>query len=276
MSAAPAQLARRTHPPRPTYISSTRLRNEAVLYGLLGIVLVLGVWEAVVDLGLVRSILISSPTRILDAARVDFTTGVIWPDITTTLFEWTTGFVSGLLVAIPLGLILGTFRRAEFFFDPMLAALYATPLVALVPLIVLLFGVGIESKIFVVWLETSITAVIITAAGPHAADKRYVDIARSFGASRALLFRSVILPTTVPFIITAVRLAAGRALIGVIVAEFIASNVGIGFYITFNGTLLNTSRVMLGVILIGAFGMTVGQIIRRIERYFDRWRPAIH
>jgi len=276
VSAAPAQLARKAHPPRPTAISGPRLRNEAVLYGVLGIVLVLGVWEAVVDLGLVRSILISSPSRILDAARQDFTTGVIWTDITTTLFEWTTGFVSGLVVAIPLGLVLGTFRRAEYVFDPMLAALYATPLVALVPLIVLLFGVGIESKIFVVWLETSITAVIITAAGPHAADKRYVDIARSFGASRALLFRSVILPTTVPFIITAVRLAAGRALIGVIVAEFIASNVGIGFYITFNGTLLNTSRVMLGVILIGAFGMTVGQIIRRVEHYFDRWRPAIH
>ncbi len=275
MSATSAQLARRTHPPRPEAISSSRLRSEPVLYGLLGIVLVLVVWEAVVDLHLVRSILVSSPSRIFDAARQDFTTGVIWPDLSTTLFEWTTGFVSGLVVAIPLGLVLGSFRRAEFLFDPILAALYATPIVALVPMIILLFGVGIESKIFVVWLETSITAVIITAAGPHAADRRYVDIARSFGASRGLLFRSVILPTTVPYIITAVRLGAGRALIGVIVAEFIASNVGIGFYITFNGTLLNTSRVMLGVILIGAFGMTIGQVIRRVERHFDRWRAAI-
>ena len=275
MSATSAQLTRRTHPPHPEAISSSRLRSEPVLYGLLGIVLVLVVWEVVVDLHLVRSILVSSPSRIFNAAREDFTTGVIWPDLSTTLFEWTTGFVSGLVVAIPLGLVLGSFRRAEFLFDPILAALYATPIVALVPMIILLFGVGIESKIFVVWLETSITAVIITAAGPHAADRRYVDIARSFGASRGLLFRSVILPTTVPYIITAVRLGAGRALIGVIVAEFIASNVGIGFYITFNGTLLNTSRVMLGVILIGAFGMTIGQVIRRVERHFDRWRAAI-
>lgn len=275
MSATSAQLARRAHPPRPTAIAGARFRNEAVVYGALGVLLVLVTWEAVVDLGLVRSILISSPSRIFEAARVDFTTGVIWPDVTTTLFEWTTGFTMGLLVSIPIGLILGSFRRAEYFFDPMLAAMYATPIIALVPLIIIMLGVGIESKIFVVWLETTITAVIITAAGPRSADKRYVDIARSFGASRALLFRSVILPTTVPFIITAVRLGAGRALIGVIVAEFIASNVGIGFYITFNGTLLNTSRVMLGVILIGAFGMTVGQVIRRVERHFDRWRPAL-
>ncbi len=275
MSVASAEITRRTHPPRPSFPAG-RFLTEPVLFGALGVVVVLAIWEAAVDAGLVKAILVSSPTRVAAAAIDDFTSGVIWPHIRVTLLEWALGFTLGLVTSIPLGLFLGYFRRAEFLFDHMLAAAYATPLVALVPMIVLLFGVGTESKVFVVWLETFITGAITTLAGPHSVDKRYLDIARSFRASRSLTFRSVILPASVPFIITGVRLAAGRALVGVIVAEYVASNVGVGFYIIYNGTLLNTSRVMLGVILIGLFGMTIGQIIRRLEQRFDAWRPTIH
>ena len=275
MSVASAEMARRAHPPR-RWSPASRLFSESVLYGILGFGIVLVAWEAAVDAGLVKSILVSSPTRVAAAAIDDFSSGVIWPHIRVSLLEWTSGFVLGLLTSIPIGLFLGSFRRAEYVFDPILAAAYATPLVALVPMIVLVFGVGTESKIFVVWLETFITGVITTLGGARAADKRHLDIARSFGASRWLTFRSVVLPSSVPFIITGVRLGAGRALVGVVVAEFVASNIGIGFYISFNGTLLNTSRVMLGVILIGLFGLVVGQIIRRVEERFEAWRPTIH
>jgi ABC-type nitrate/sulfonate/bicarbonate transport system permease component len=275
VSVASAEITRRAHPPRRWSVSS-RLFSEPVLFGTLGFVVVLVVWEAVVDVGLAKALLISSPTRVASAAIADFTSGVIWPHIRVSLLEWTSGFALGLVTSIPVGLVLGYFRRAEFLFDPILAAAYATPLVALVPMIVLVFGVGTESKIFVVWLETFITVAITTLAGGHAADKRYLDIARSFGASRWLTFRSVNLPSSVPYIITGVRLGAGRALVGVVIAEFIASNVGIGFYISFNGTLLNTSRVMLGVVLIGLFGLVIGQVIRRIEQRFESWRPSIH
>ncbi len=275
MSVASAELAHQTHPPGSSF-RVDRVVSEPVAFGALGIILVLVAWEAVVDFGLVKSLLLSSPSQVARAAFEDFTSGVIWPHVRVSLIEWSSGFVLGLVTSIPVGLALGYSRRAEFVFDPILAALYATPLVALVPMIVLLFGVGTESKIFVVWLETFTTGAISTLAGAHAADRRHLDIARSFGASRWLTFRSVILPSCVPFIMTGVRLGAGRALVGVIVAEFVASNVGVGFYISFNGTLLNTSRVMLGVALIGLFGLTVGQIIRRIEQRFETWRPAIH
>jgi NitT/TauT family transport system permease protein len=83
-------------------------------------------------------------------------------------------------------------------------------------------------------------------------------------------------PSSIPFIITGIRIAAGRALVGVVVAEFIASNVGLGFYISVNGSFLNASRVMLGILLIGGFGIFVGEMIRRIERRFEAWRPAIN
>ena len=98
--------------------------------------------------------------------------------------------------------------------------------------------------------------------------KEHLDTAISFKASRRLRFTSVVLPSSVPFILTGMRLGATRALVGVVVAEFLASNAGIGFYINFSGTTLRTDRVMLGVILLGIFGIVVGEVIRRLERRF--------
>ena len=98
----------------------------------------------------------------------------------------------------------------------------------------------------------------------------------SFRAGRGLRFRSVVLPSSVPFVLTGLRLGATRALVGVVVAEFLASNAGLGFYINFSGTTLRTDRVMLGVLILGLFGIAVGEAIRRVENRFEKWRPAIH
>jgi len=230
----------------------------------------------VVRLGLIRASLLSSPTRIIQAGSEDFGSGVIWPHIATSFLEWLVGFFLALVVAIPLGFLIGSFRRLEYIVDPLLSALYATPTVALVPLIILLFGVGLPSKFAVVFIEAWITLTVSTVNGSQSADRRYLDIARSFRAPRGLLFRSVTVPSAIPFIITGIRIAAGRALVGVVVAEFIASNIGLGFYISLNGTTLNTARVMLGILLLGGFGIFVGEMIRRVEHRFDVWRPAIH
>ncbi len=274
MAVGSQRLARRGHPPVRRMPSVDV--PERFLFGVIGFVVVLGAWEGVVSLGLIRASLLSSPTRILDAAIADFGSGVILPHIETSFIEWFVGFAVALVVAIPLGFLLGSFRRLEYVVDPLLSALYATPTVALVPLIILVFGVGLPSKFAVVFIEAWITLTVSTIAGAQSADRRHLDIARSFRAPRGLVFRSVTLPSSVPFIITGVRIAAGRALVGVVVAEFIASNIGLGFYISLNGTTLNTSRVMLGIFLLGIFGIFIGEMIRRLERRFEVWRPAIN
>jgi len=267
--------ASRQHPPIRPRNPLARV-PERLLFGVIGFVGVLILWEASVRLGFLKSSLISSPTGVIAAAITDFGNGSIQPHIGTSFLEWLVGFAAALVIAIPLGFALGSFRRAEFLVDPLLAALYATPTVALVPLIILLFGVGIQSKFAVVFLEAWVTLTVSTINGVQAADKRWLDIAQSFRASKWLTFRSVTVPSSIPFIITGIRIAAGRALVGVVVAEFIASNVGLGFYISVNGSFLNASRVMLGILLIGGFGIFVGEMIRRIERRFEAWRPAIN
>jgi ABC-type nitrate/sulfonate/bicarbonate transport system permease component len=267
--------ARRRHPPTERG-RGVAIASEPLVFGIIGFVVVLALWEAVVGLGLVRASLLSSPTRIVAAAIADTRSGLIWPHIRVSLLEWSVGYALAIAAGIPLGLLLGVFRRLEFVVDPWLSALYATPTVALVPLIILLFGVDIYSKFAVVFLEGFITLTVSTITGAHAADKRHLETAQSFRASRWLTFRSVTLPSSVPFILTGLRIAAGRCLVGVVVAEFIAANIGLGFYISLNGTTLNASRVMFGILLIGLFGIAVGQLLRRIERRFEVWRPAIN
>lgn len=267
--------ARRGHP-GPSMRGRLTLRNEPLVFGIIGFVLVLVAWEAAVDMGLAKASLLSSPTRIWSAGVTDFGNGILLPHLAVSLLEWTVGFALAIMVGIPLGLLLGLFRRVGTVVDPLLSALYATPTVALVPLIILLFGIGINAKFAIVFLEALVTITVSTMTGTRSADRRHLETARSFGASKWLVFTSVTLPTTVPFIITGLRIGAGRAIVGVIVAEFIAANVGIGFYISLNGNLLNASRVMLGVLLIGAFGVGIGIVIGRLQRHFDRWRPAIH
>jgi ABC-type nitrate/sulfonate/bicarbonate transport system permease component len=274
VTAPASSLSRRQHPPGPPRVR--RRLPERLLFGLIGFVGVLILWEAAVRLGLVKSSLISSPTGVIAAAITDFGNGAIQPHIVTSLIEWTVGFVLALVVAIPLGFLLGSLRRLEMVVDPLLAAMYATPTVALVPLIILVFGVGLPSKFAVVFLEAFVTLTVSTINGVQSADKRWLDIATSFGAPKGLVFRSVTVPSSIPYIITGIRIGAGRALVGVVVAEFIASNVGLGFYISVNGSFLNASRVMLGILLIGGFGIVVGELIRRLERRFDAWRPAIN
>ena len=257
-------------------VARLRRANERLFYGLIGFVVVLVVWELAADLGLYRRSLLSSPSFIWRAAVTDFGSGSIWPHLATSMTEYSIGFAAALAVGIPLGLAIGTFRRLDHFVSVLLFGIYSTPKAAIAPLIILVAGIGLESKVILVFLLAFFSVIVSTMAGVHAVAERHRDIAKSFGASPWLEFRSVLLPTTVPFLLTGIRIASGRALVGVVVAEELAANEGIGYYIEFYGTFLDTSRVMLGVVLLGLFGIVLGELVRRLEKKFEVWRPELH
>lgn len=250
--------------------------NERIVFGVLGFLGVLVSWEAAANIGLFKKSLMSSPSLIWKAGVQDFTSGAIWPHIGTSLTEWLVGFAIAAVVGIPLGLAIGWFRRLDYVASILLAAIYATPKVALVPMIILVAGIGLEAKVIVVLLLSIFAIIVSTVSGVHAVDPRHDQIAQSFGASKPLIFRSVVLPSTIPFILSGLRIGAGRALVGVVIAEFLVANQGLGWYISFNGTMLNSSRVYLGILLLGAFGIALGEFIRVFEKHFDVWRPEIH
>lgn len=264
--------------PAPAFRLIARIggANERVLFGLVGFVGLSVLWELGANTGLFRRSLLSSPSLIWGAAVADFGSGEIWPHINGSLTEFGVGFIVSLVVGIPLGFAIGMLKPLDYYLSVLLSGIYATPKVALVPLIILLFGLGLEAKLVVVFLHAVFALVLSTVAGIHSVSEKHLDITRSFGASRLLAFRSVVLPSTFPFILSGTRIAVGRALVGIVTAEFLAANEGLGFYIGFHAVFLDTSRVMLGIILFGLFGIVSGELIRALEHRFERWRPDIH
>ncbi len=265
---------------------SIRIPNERTFYAVLGFVGLIIAWQAStgIDLdpstpgnqGAIKKILMSSPVDIFNAGVADFSTGVIWPHLAISFQEWSLGFLLSLAIGIPLGFAIGLWRRLRMFTGYWLFAVDATPSVALFPLIVLVAGIGLESKLIMVVLAAVFQVLLSTMGGVRAVSWKHMEIARSFGASEWRILRSVVVPTTIPFMLTGIRLGAGRALVGVVVAEFQAANQGIGYYILLNGQTLNTARVFMGLVILGTFGILIGEIVRFVEHRFDVWRPQIH
>ena len=255
---------------------TTRRRRlpERLLFGLIGLAIILPAWEIIARLGLVKSVLISSPSAIAVAAWEVFSTGEIWPHIGASAQSFAIGLGLAIAIGIPIGMLMGLFRPLEQLLYPLIYGIYSTPKVAIIPLIIVIAGLGLAQQATVVFLSCVFTLIIATTQGVQAADARHIEVARYFGASRWLRLRSVVLPTTVPFIATGLRIATGRALVGIVVAEFIASNVGIGYFISFNGAFLKTDRMFVGLLLLGVLGMVMGELVRRFEQSFERWRPV--
>ncbi len=275
MTVGSGRLAWSSVPP-VQWLARVRAVNERAFYGVIGFVGVTLFWEFAANTGLFRKSLLSTPSAIWKAAVTDFGTGTIWPHIAASLSEFAVGFVVSLAIGIPLGLAIGWFRRVDYFLNALLGGLNATPNVALIPLIILVAGIGFESKVVVVFLSAFFTVVVTTFGGVHSTARRHLEITRSFGGSQWLAFRTVVLPSTFPFILSGIRIGAGRALVGVVSAEFLSANQGLGFYIGLYGTFLDTSRVMLGIVLFGILGVILGEVIRLAERRFEAWRPDIH
>src|SRR5712691_4154334 len=176
-------------------------------------------------------------------------------------------------IAVPLGLAIGLSRRLRYLLSPFVDPLNAVPRVTLLPLIVIWFGIGIWSKVVVVFLGAVIPILINTQSGVKVSEARFIRVARSFSASRVKIFSSIILPGTVPFIFTGLKYGAGRALLGVVVGELYASTAGLGHMIADAGNTFQTDVVFFGVLVFMATGLVVVALLDRLERHFETWRP---
>jgi ABC-type nitrate/sulfonate/bicarbonate transport system permease component len=222
-------------------------------------------------------IFISSPTLVASAAfRMFFVTGEIWRDIAWSSLGYGLGLVLAIAIGIPLGLAAGWYRRFSYAIDPFLTALNATPQVAFLPLIVVWVGTGLGARVLIIVLLAVLPIAINARAAVRTTDPRLIKVAASFGAGDVRLFRTVILPSAVPFLLAALRLAIGRGMIGVVVGEIYGSAAGIGAMISQAGSRFQTDKVFVGVLTIVAAGMILIEIVQRIERRVEAWRPPAH
>jgi ABC-type nitrate/sulfonate/bicarbonate transport system permease component len=251
------------------------LANERAILGLGSFFGFFLIWEIGARLGIINEFFFASPLKILNAAILEVQNPRLWRDLQVSGTEFFVGYFLAVFSGIPLGLLAGWYRKFNYFIDPWLNFMNALPRVALLPLIVLWVGIGIWSKIVVVFLGAFFTIVINTLYGVRTVDKRHLDVAHSFNASQGRIFTSVVLPGSVPFILAGLRLGVGRALIGVIVGELYSSNAGIGYMITIASQTLQTDRLLFGVILLTFMGVIAVEALRQIEKRFQQWRPSV-
>jgi NitT/TauT family transport system permease protein len=251
-----------------------RLRHyEPTLIGTASVLLFLIVWQAVASARLVPPLFLPGPLDIIDAFVVLFAQGQIWNDIWVSGQEVVYGYGLAVLIALPLGLLMGWYRRLNYALDPFVSFFYSTPRVALLPLLILWLGIGIWSKIAVVFLGSFFPILINTIAGVRNLDAGLIRTSRSFGATDAQIFRTLALPGSVPFILAGLRLGVGHALIGVIVGELVAARAGVGLMMAKAGATFQTSKVFAGLIIVAGTGVIITGILQRIERRFQAWKP---
>lgn len=250
-------------------------RNQRLVLGVVGLVGFLAFWEVGSRAGFIDDFFFSRPTAIVAAAVREVQLPRFWNDVRVSAFEFSTGYLLAISIAIPLGILIGWYRRLSYMADPWLNLFNSLPRVALLPLLVLWLGLGQPSKIAVVFLGAFFSVIIPTVQGVRTVDRRFLDVARSFGASQGRLFRSVVAPSTVPFITTGLRLGLGRALIGVVVGELYAQTDGLGVMISRASNNIQPDRMFFGILIFTVTGVIGVEALRRVERHFDRWRPRL-
>jgi NitT/TauT family transport system permease protein len=251
-------------------------RNENFLLGVASVTAFLLFWEFSVSFNWVNPLFTSSPSRIAATGFEMFRDGSIYPDLFVSAQEFVLGFGLAVIVGVPLGILMGWYSRLNAVLDPFVNALYAMPRIALMPLIIIWFGIDIWAKIAIIFLSSVFPILVNTMTGVRTMEHDFVKVARSFGASDGQLFKTVALPSSVPNLLTGVRLGLGHALIGIVVGEMNGASAGVGYMMTVAGATFQTDKVMVGIIIIAGAGMALTQVLRMIESRFDVWRPDHH
>ena len=260
---------------RPAPARSFWQRREHALLGTVAVLLFLSFWEMSVALGWVNPLFTSSPSRIVRTAFDMFADGSILYDMQVSGIEFIVGYGAAILIGVPLGILMGWYSRVDAVLDPFVSALYATPRIALLPLVMIWFGIGLMSKVAIVFLGAVFPILVNTITGVRTVQADFVKVARSFGANDRQMFLTVALPSSVPLLLTGLRLGLGHALVGIVVGEMYGATHGLGFLIATSGARFQTDKVMVGIILIAAAGVAMTELLRVIERRFERWRPSV-
>ena len=179
-----------------------------------------------------------------------------------------------MIVGVPLGIVMGWYPRVGYALDPLMTVFYASPLVALSPLVVIFFGVGVGGKALIIFFLSVFPFVFNACAGVRAVDPLLINVVRSLGGSEWDLYRKVIFPSVLPYIVAASRIAVGRALIGVLVGEFFAASEGIGYAISRFGDIFSLDRMFACILTVMVIAVVLTESIRWAERAAFPWRSG--
>lgn len=240
---------------------------------LLPTLVLLVIWEWAGNLSKTNQLFLSSPSAIIRAAAQEFAAGEIWNDLYVSGSEFVLGFSLAVVMGLPVGFAMGWYGSANQMLRPFVSAMNATPRVSLVPLLIIWFGIGLWSKVALVFLGALFPLIINMELGIRTLDESQLRVARSFNANDWQIFRTIALPGSVPFLLAGMRIACGRALVGIVVGELVAATAGIGYYMAIAGATFQTDKLFVGLALITGFGVFLTELLEHLERRFELWRP---
>jgi ABC-type nitrate/sulfonate/bicarbonate transport system permease component len=220
----------------------------------------------------VGPLLLPSPSAVFGAVVREIRNGQLIAATLSSLEVFAAGYALAVVTGTALGLMLGGLPRIGDALDIYVDGLNSTPRIAFVPLIILWLGLGTGAKIAVVWLLAVLPIVINTCAGVRQTDPELLEAARSFGAGRRQLFRYIMLPAAMPYVVAGLRLGSAAALVGTVVAELYTSLDGLGYLIAQFGGSFQTAEYFGPVLVLGVLGVLVSQALKLVERRFERWR----
>jgi NitT/TauT family transport system permease protein len=215
----------------------------------------------------------TTPSGIARALWTMFATGTIWQPLSVSVSGFALGLALAIAVGLPLGVLLGRSRTLDAMLDPFITAFNATPRLVFLPLLLLWFGLGLWTKVVVVFIGALFPIVINTYEGVRNSDKVLINVVRSFGAKEWDIARLVVVPNAMPYIVAGLRLAIGRAILGVVVAEFFGSEEGLGVVMLRAASSYHVDIVFAGLIIFAALSLVMTSLVKSIENRLSRWRP---
>ncbi len=248
-----------------------------ILLSLSGLILFFGIWELVVDLGLVSERKLVSPSAIV-MTFIDKLSNVV-PDGNTIIVHTMTslklvliGFVVSCIIGVPLGLLMGFFRPANRFFTPIFEIVRPIPPLAWIPIVIVVLGIGLKAETFIIFVAAFVPCVINSYTGIKATNPTLLNVAKTAGASNAQLFFKVGVPSALPMVFTGIKVSFGSAWATLVAAEMIASSVGLGYMIQQGRTASRPDIVILGMIVIGLIGAVLTSLLSILEKKAVPWR----
>jgi len=234
--------------------------------------LLLILWEVSVRAGLLDARFFPAPTNVFATLVATVESGTLWKHTWASLQRLFWGFLLGGIPALALGIVMGLYRPLRALFDPIIAATYPIPKSAILPLILLIFGLGEASKIVMVAIGVFYPVCINSVAGVLEINKIYLDVGKNFQASRWQVFRTIALPGALPIVMSGIKLGVGMGLILIAIAEMIGAKSGLGYMIWHAWEILAVEMMYVGLIMIAVLGFLFTLILNELERWIIPWK----
>ena len=251
-------------------------RVKDILSDWLGAIGVVGFflgWELSTRFEILNPFFFPPFTKIIAKGYELFANGTIWEHMWFSLTNFIIGFVISVALGVVIGIPMGWYKSVSKTFDPLLSGVYATPLIALLPLIIMMFGLGAISKIIMTVLAAVFPILINTMAGIANTDHRLITMARAFGAKDSTIFLKVSVPGSLPYIAAGMRVALGRALVYIVVAEQYGAATGLGYLSSVAAQRFQMAAMFVPIVIIAALGAGLNELLKMVETHLEKWKP---